>query len=68
MGLDEKLALIYAGQPLPPPGTASVFLAGPTPRSADVRSWGPAALREIAAQWPGQAGSAHLAAEQAQVP
>lgn len=30
---DDQLMLIHAGQPLPPPGTASVFLAGPTPRS-----------------------------------
>jgi hypothetical protein len=52
MGADEKLALIYAGQPLPPQGTASVFLAGPTPRSADVQSWRPAAIGEIAARWP----------------
>jgi hypothetical protein len=55
MALDEKLALIYAGQPLPPRSTASVFLAGPTPRSADVPSWRPAAIREIAAQRQGQA-------------
>jgi hypothetical protein len=55
MGPAEKLALVYAGQPLPPPGTASVFLAGPTPRSADVASWRPAAIREVAAQWPGPA-------------
>ena len=55
MGPDEKLALVYAGQPLPPQGTASVFLAGPTPRSADVPSWRPAAIRAIAAQWQGQA-------------
>jgi hypothetical protein len=32
-----------------------VFLAGPTPRSADVLSWRPPAIREIAAQWQGQA-------------
>src|SRR5512146_94052 len=41
MGSGAKLTLIHAGQPLPPPGTASVFLAGPTPRSADVASWRP---------------------------
>ena len=63
MGLDEKLALIYAGQPLSPQGTASVFLAGPTPRSADVPSWRPAAIREIAAQWQGQAALAVLIPE-----
>jgi hypothetical protein len=32
-----------------------VFLAGPTPRSADVSSWRPAAIGEITAQWPGPA-------------
>lgn len=63
MGLDEKLALVYAGQPLPPQGTASVFLAGPTPRSADVPSWRPAAIREIAAQWHDQAALAVLIPE-----
>src|SRR5262245_51412455 len=51
----EQVALVYAGQPLPSPGTASVFLAGPTPRSADVPSWRPAAIREIAAQWQREA-------------
>jgi hypothetical protein len=50
----ENLALVYAGDPLP--GSASVFLAGPTPRSDDVPSWRPDAVRELAAQWggPGQ--------------
>src|SRR5262249_18285119 len=55
VGLDEKLTFTHAGQPLPAPGTASVFLAGPTPRSADVPSWRPAVVREIAAQWRGPA-------------
>jgi hypothetical protein len=60
MGLDDRLTLIYAGQPLPPPGAASVFLAGPTPRSADVPSWRPAAIAEIAAQWPDEALSVFI--------
>ncbi|MDX3024988.1 nucleoside 2-deoxyribosyltransferase domain-containing protein [Streptomyces acidiscabies] len=30
---------------------ASIFLAGPTPRTAEVPSWRPQALREIAGQW-----------------
>lgn len=34
------MQIIYARQPL----TKSIFLAGPTPRSADVQSWRPAAI------------------------
>jgi hypothetical protein len=49
-GLDG-LMLVYAGDPLPE--GSSVFLAGPTPRSADVPSWRPNAIRELAAQWRG---------------
>jgi hypothetical protein len=49
----EKLTPVHAGDLLPAAGTASVFLAGPTPRSADVPSWRPAAVRELAAQWRG---------------
>lgn len=63
MGLADKLALIYACEPLPEPGTASVFLAGPTPRSPDVASWRPAAVRELAAQWRGAAPLAVLIPE-----
>jgi hypothetical protein len=50
----ENLTLVYARDPLPE--GASVFLAGPTPRSDDVPSWRPGAVRELAAQWrgPGQ--------------
>jgi hypothetical protein len=47
----QKLMLVHAGEPLP--GGVSVFLAGPTPRSADVPSWRPAAIRQLAAQWQG---------------
>jgi hypothetical protein len=47
----EKLTLVHAGEPLPE--GASVFLAGPTPRSPDVPSWRPAAAGELAAQWQG---------------
>jgi diadenosine tetraphosphate (Ap4A) HIT family hydrolase len=42
----------YAREPLPARGT-SVFLAGPTPRSADVPSWRPDAITELARQWNG---------------
>jgi len=47
----ENLTLVHAGDPLPE--GASVFLAGPTPRSADVPSWRPDAVRELAGQWRG---------------
>ncbi|MBP5935371.1 NUDIX hydrolase [Streptomyces sp. LBUM 1476] len=42
---------VFAGED--PPGTyvASIFLAGPTPRTAEVPSWRPQALREITGQW-----------------
>jgi hypothetical protein len=49
----DKLTLVHAGEPLPAAETASVFLAGPTPRSADVALWRPAAIGELAAQWRG---------------
>jgi hypothetical protein len=49
-GLDG-LMLVYAGDPLPE--GSSVFLAGPTPRSDNVPSWRPGAVRELAAQWSG---------------
>ena len=47
----DVLTLVHARDPLPV-GT-SVFLAGPTPRSRDVPSWRPDAVRELAAQWSG---------------
>ena len=42
---------VFAGEE--PPGTyvASIFLAGPSPRAAEVASWRPEALREITMQW-----------------
>jgi hypothetical protein len=47
----ENLTLVYARDPLPEGD--SVFLAGPTPRSDDVPSWRPDAVRELAMQWRG---------------
>jgi len=38
------MEIVYAGEPLPRKITRSVFLAGPTPRSPDVKSWRPEAL------------------------
>lgn len=38
--------LVYAPEPLPSlVGARSIFLAGPTPRSQDVKSWRPEAVR-----------------------
>jgi len=39
--------IVYARQPLPAQWDAAIFLAGPTPRSADVESWRPDALRAL---------------------
>ena len=39
------MQIIYAKQPHPPSWSASIFLAGPTPRDAGVTSWRPEALR-----------------------
>jgi hypothetical protein len=39
------MKVIYAHESLPDWSTKSVFLAGPTPRSKDVESWRPEALR-----------------------
>jgi hypothetical protein len=46
------LTLVWARELIPARGT-SVFLAGPTPRRDDVPSWRPAAVKALAAQWPG---------------
>lgn len=40
--------VIYATEPFPTTVTKSIFLAGPTPRSPDVPSWRPQALRLFA--------------------
>jgi len=42
--------VIRSRNPLPGHGP-SVFLAGPTPKSDDVRSWRPAAIELISANW-----------------
>jgi hypothetical protein len=39
------MRVVYARQPCPAELGPSLFLAGPTPRSRDVASWRPAALR-----------------------
>ncbi|MFE9424225.1 nucleoside 2-deoxyribosyltransferase domain-containing protein [Kitasatospora sp. NPDC006697] len=42
---------VYAGEEPPNTYHAAVFLAGPTPRSADVPSWRPDALAVLTRQW-----------------
>lgn len=39
------MKIVYAMQPIP--ARVELFLAGPTPRSQDVKSWRPAALRAL---------------------
>ncbi|MFJ2568927.1 nucleoside 2-deoxyribosyltransferase domain-containing protein [Streptomyces halstedii] len=49
----STIALVMAREPIPP-GPA-VFLAGPTPdKATPVRSWRPAAVEALAAQWTGE--------------
>ncbi|WP_246268487.1 nucleoside 2-deoxyribosyltransferase domain-containing protein [Nonomuraea typhae] len=48
-----SIAVVMAREPLPATGP-SVFLAGPTPRAANVPSWRPAAIDALAGQWTGE--------------
>lgn len=43
------VAAVYAYEPIP--AGPSVFLAGPTPRSTDVASWRPDAIRHLDKAW-----------------
>lgn len=45
---------VYADEEPPQRWTASLFLAGPTPRTDDVPSWRPDALTEITRSWAGE--------------
>ncbi|SES19003.1 NUDIX domain-containing protein [Actinokineospora terrae] len=49
----ERVVVVRAGEEPPAAWSASVFLAGPTPRSPDVASWRPAAVAEIESRWTG---------------
>jgi nucleoside 2-deoxyribosyltransferase len=42
-----KMKIVYANQELPESWNKSIFLAGPTPRSADVKSWRGEAVSEL---------------------
>ena len=44
------MQVIHAGEPIPSKFSKSVFLAGPTPRDANVPSWRPEALQLLAAK------------------
>jgi len=44
------IKFVYAGEEPPGEWDGSIFLAGPTPRSADVASWRPDAIAEIERQ------------------
>jgi hypothetical protein len=46
-----QLTSVYAGEMPPQDWDASVFLAGPTPRSQAHPSWRPEALRLLAERW-----------------
>ena len=39
------MQVVYTGEPFPEKTVKSMFLAGPTPRTADVKSWRPEALK-----------------------
>ncbi|GHJ48433.1 hypothetical protein Cs7R123_57750 [Catellatospora sp. TT07R-123] len=48
-----EVAVVYAGQEPPDWWDAALFLAGPTPRSPDVASWRPVALKLLDELWQG---------------
>ncbi|HWM04498.1 MAG TPA: nucleoside 2-deoxyribosyltransferase domain-containing protein, partial [Actinophytocola sp.] len=45
--------VVRAGEEPPDRWAASLFLAGPTPRTPDVASWRPEAMAEIERRWAG---------------
>jgi 8-oxo-dGTP pyrophosphatase MutT (NUDIX family) len=47
----KNVIVVHAGESPPKQWTASLFLAGPTPRTPEVISWRPAALEEIERGW-----------------
>lgn len=47
----SDVQVVYAGEEPSEVYVASVFLAGPAPRVAEVPSWRPQALKEIVGQW-----------------
>jgi 8-oxo-dGTP pyrophosphatase MutT (NUDIX family) len=51
--MSSRVVVVHAGEQPPRSWTASLFLAGPTPRSADVASWRPEAMTFVARAWRG---------------
>ena len=51
MSSASEVVLVHGGEAPPEQWSASLFLAGPTPRTANSTSWRPAALEAIRAQW-----------------
>lgn len=51
--MDANVAVVHAGEEPPDRWAASLFLAGPTPRTPEVASWRPEALTEIVRRWAG---------------
>lgn len=48
-----SITVVYANEQPPDAWDASLFIAGPMPRTTDVPSWRPAALQAVEAAWPG---------------
>jgi Nucleoside 2-deoxyribosyltransferase like len=46
-----RVTVVYANEQPPDAWNASVFIAGPMPRTTDVPSWRPAALKAVEAAW-----------------
>jgi hypothetical protein len=51
--LTANVIVVHSGEAPPERWTASVFLAGPTPRTPEVASWRPEALAELKRGWDG---------------
>ncbi|MFG2085993.1 nucleoside 2-deoxyribosyltransferase domain-containing protein [Spirillospora sp. NPDC048824] len=51
--ISAGITIVYAREDPPDHWEAAVFLAGPTPRSAAVASWRPAAVGELRRRWRG---------------
>lgn len=49
--MTTEITVVYAGEEPPEEWSASLYLAGPTPRSTEVSSWRPQALAEIQQHW-----------------
>ncbi|WP_187438011.1 nucleoside 2-deoxyribosyltransferase domain-containing protein [Actinomadura decatromicini] len=52
-GARAEVTVVYAREEPPDRWDAAVFLAGPTPRSADVASWRPDAVAALRERWRG---------------